>query len=417
MLQAGWGRVDFTPREPVPLAGYGHLRDRLSTHVRDPLYARALAFEAGGRRVTLVIFDLLLVTDEMHHQLVTRLADTGAFVMVHATHTHSALGGLWDSPIPRLVLGSHRPKLVTRVLEAGEQAARRAIADLRPAQAHLGSGLLPGHNGNRRDPQGPLDEELTLLKLTRASDQALVASYPAHPVIVAEREHLALSADYPGELCRALEQHVSFAAFVQGALGGVDVLFPQAETISADENLRLMTEPMVVRALELAQQATPMGEDLACAQAEWPLPRPDSRPWYDDQPVQHALSLPLRATLNALFNRARIPSARVRGFSLGGFALVGTPSDLGVGIALAGKQHARDQRFTHPVIASQCDGYIGYLHRRDDYRHTPPPSHVGMGRYENAMSIFGRDMGDSVLTQVCRVLDELAGDRRASDHD
>ena len=44
-LSVGFGRVDISPTEPVPLRGYGYSSGRMSSYIQDPLYATCLAFE------------------------------------------------------------------------------------------------------------------------------------------------------------------------------------------------------------------------------------------------------------------------------------------------------------------------------------------------------------------------------------
>jgi hypothetical protein len=46
---AGTARRDITPREPVPMWGYGDRHDALSEGVLDPLYADALVISASVR--------------------------------------------------------------------------------------------------------------------------------------------------------------------------------------------------------------------------------------------------------------------------------------------------------------------------------------------------------------------------------
>jgi len=415
-MYVGWAKLEITPGLPVPLAGYGHLRDRLATHVRDPLFVRALAFDDGSTVAVLVIYDLLMVTDGLHRLVLQRLADTGAHVIVHATHTHSGPGGFGSGWLIEKVVGRHRPGTIERLAEAGERAARTALGSMKTARVGSAVDELPGHNGNRRDPAGPLDEQLTVLRVVRDADEALVVSYSAHPVIVGERDHLALSADYPGLLVNLLERQLPFAAFVQGALGGVDVLFPRDKRVTADDNLRRMAEPMAGLALRLRDRCEPRDVAVHVARQEWPLPRPDARPFYDDERWARRLDLPLRLLLNGLFAQTDFDRARVQGLSLGDFALAGTPADLGVSIALAGKEYARDRGFAHPVMASQCDGYLGYLHLASDYAHAPTVADdperleeaLGMGRYENGMCLYGRGAGKMVLEHARRVFDELA---------
>jgi len=411
MLKAGWSKVDITPDEPVPMAGYAHFKERLFERVRDRVFVRAFAFEEGDVRVVLLDYDLLMVPEELYQDLTQRLADTGAHVIVHATHTHSSIGGFGEGFLVRRFAGVFRPWVPEHLAATGEKAARVAIDGMAPARCGCASSVLPGLNGNRRDPDGPRDEELTVLRTVRDNDDSLIVSYPAHPVIVGERDHHAMSADFPGEVVRLLERDFSFAAFVQGSLGGVDVLFPDDGSLTADRNLAMMAEPLVNAAGSMARSVETGDARLSFQSDEWDLPGPDSRPFFDDQVFLRALDYPLRLLLNSLIP-ARIRVGRVQGFRVGGFSMVGAQADLGISIGLTAKEHARQKGIDCPVSASQCDGYIGYLHRRADYRKTPPESHLGMARYENAMSFFGHDMGERVLQAMCKVIDGLGDDSR-----
>ncbi len=411
MLKVGWGKAEFTPDGPVPLAGYAHLKERLSRRVRDPLFVRAVAFEDGETRAAIAFYDLLMVVDELATGVRERLRDARVFVMVNATHTHSSVGGFAPGLLGRWFAGAYRPWVLPRLIEAGERAVRMALEGLAPAEVRAASTLLPGLNGNRRDPHGPRDEEMTVARLARDKDIGVLVSYPAHPVIVGERDHHAVSADFPGEVVRLLERDVAFAAFVQGSLGGVDVLFPADPGMTADRNLSLMAEPIAHSALNLARIAAkgdgPGGATgVRVASEEWDLPRPDPRPFFDDQELRALLVRPVSVLLGRLVPGS-IRRARVQGIRVGPFAVVGTPADLGVRIGLAIKAHARRAGIEHPVAASQCDGYIGYLHRAEDYRATPPPSHRGMAYYENTMSFFGHGAGERTLEVACRVVDRL----------
>ncbi len=406
-LRAGWAEVEFTPAEPVPLAGYTHWNERLSNRVRDPLMVRAVAFEQAGQRVVLVSYDLLMVFEELYQGLRSRLVDFGVNLLVHATHTHSSVGGFWDTFLGRRFLGDYRPWMLRHLIDAGERAARGALADLAPAQARVTAGTLPGLNGNRRDPDGPRDEELTVLRLVRAQDDAVVWSYSAHPVIVSEREHHAISADFPGEVNRRLRRDHGFAVYVQGSLGGVDVLFPQEPGMTADHNLELMSEPLAIAVTTLARGAAPAGGPLRFHCEEWDAGAPDSRPFFLDQAWRRRLDLPLRAAVNRLV--APVPrKARVSAMRLGRFGIAGFQADLGVGIGLAAKAHARRLGIDCPVSASQTNGYLGYLHLHAEYDKAPPKSHLGMAVYENAMNFFGRRTGDRVLEAAQRAYDRMA---------
>ncbi len=58
-FEAGFGKADATPSEPVRLSGYGN-RSHASEGVDTPLHARALALRAdGGETFVLVSFDTI----------------------------------------------------------------------------------------------------------------------------------------------------------------------------------------------------------------------------------------------------------------------------------------------------------------------------------------------------------------------
>jgi hypothetical protein len=410
MLRAGLAKSEITPGGSVPLAGYFTLRGRESRAVRDSLFARALALEEDKHRVVLIVLDILMVTEPMARQIRANLHDLDAHVMVCATHTHSGPGGFWDGLVPKLALGRFVPGMLEFLCARAEQAARLAVADLSDARYSVYSARLPELAKNRRDIDGPLDDELLVFRLNRAKagkGNALIVNFPGHPVIVAERDFNKVSADFPGEVVRRLEERVEFAAFVNGALGGVDVRFPD-EPISVEENLDLQAGPIAEAAQAALRVALKTKAGLKSASREIASPAcSDARAVFEDQRLAALLARPLERALSWAFNRSRQSVWRVQGVALGDLLLIGAPADLGVGIALELKQYARDKGFGCPVVISQCDGYLGYLHRRAEYAHLPPKGTRGMAIYENTMSIYGREMGERYLAEAKALVDEL----------
>ncbi len=63
-LKAGAARIDITPDKPVNMSGYAG-RKGLSTGVHDPLSARAVAFEVGGKRLVLISTDIIGFYEEV----------------------------------------------------------------------------------------------------------------------------------------------------------------------------------------------------------------------------------------------------------------------------------------------------------------------------------------------------------------
>ncbi len=407
MLEAGFSSVDFTPSVPIPLAGYFGLGERLSDHVRDPLTVRALALKQRTQTVVLVAFDLLMITEELGRQLEGRVADLSIKLVVHATHSHSAMGGFVDSWVGHRALGRYRRWALLHLLHHGEKAIRQAVADLQPAKTFSTTDSIPHLARSRRDPNGPVDDQFVGLKIERERDEGWLVSFPGHPVIVAERDPLGVSGDFPGEVVRRLEAtDVAFAMYVQGALGGVDVWFPESP-ISVEDNLDQQVEPIVEAARRSLKGAKTSDAELVWSQQPLAMPPCDSRPFFEDQWLARLLDFPLRFLVNFLFHGSQSDELTMKGFRLGDFCLLGTPADLGVSIALALKDMAYCSGVDSTIAASQCDGYAGYLHFPDEYRHAPPEETRDMAIYENAMSMYGRNMGLRVFQVACRNLDRL----------
>lgn len=134
-LSAGWATTSITPDKPVQLSGQFH--ERISTGVRDPVTATALALETrdrpGGTGQAIVVScDLVHVSRELHDQV---RAASGprmpgfdpARIVLAATHTHTApnlVENQWYPPARPGVMGGAEylwflvPRLVEIVVEA-----------------------------------------------------------------------------------------------------------------------------------------------------------------------------------------------------------------------------------------------------------------------------------------------------------
>src|SRR5512140_790761 len=94
-MRAGLARTDITPDQPVMLAGY-ESRKELSKGIHDPLSARAVAFESGGRQLVLVSTDNLGfyggTMEVMRQAILDACSLQPSELFLCAIHTHSAPG-------------------------------------------------------------------------------------------------------------------------------------------------------------------------------------------------------------------------------------------------------------------------------------------------------------------------------------
>ncbi len=412
-LRAGYARVELTPEvgctlADAPLGSAFTGAPRLSTSLRDPLYARALHLSSGRTEVTIVVGDLLLITARLHAEVAARAGASRATLVLAATHTHSGPGSYWQAGRAERMVGRFDPRMFERLASGLAEAARRARDDARPATLRASVAAAAGASANRRERLGPVDPDLTLLRFDVAGAAPIdLWSFSAHPVIGSERENGTISADFPGEVCRRIDARGLRSVFLQGAVGGLSPLFPEFPT-TYDEHLTLVGD-VLERAWEQAQRALvpAAAEPLSVSRPSVALGAvecsvfPSGARW---KLAEQALT-PLRRWLVRLGEEGREGStADLHHVRMGDAAFVGAPCDLGVRVALDLKRALRDAGVEYPIAGSQCGGYLGYVMAPADYEHAPEAGFREMALYENAMSLSGRDLGIRWVRELTRTL-------------
>ena len=272
-IRAGAAAIDITPDAGTHLAGSGMGERRPAQSVMDPLYARAVIFESGDRRVCIVTLDVTIVTGDYTEKIRTAISEqTGVApdaIMVHATQTHSApsVGHLMldpdfpldTTPETEYLRGAERA-YANFAAEAAVCAAVGAAENLQPVRIGLGRGILGGlafnRRGVRRDgtilmpkPQGrenqplgitdlcylegPIDPEVGVLCVQGMDMKpvALLMHYTCHPVnVFGNREtYYAVSSDWPGAWVREIQDSFGREAVpvvVNGCCGNINPWHP-----------------------------------------------------------------------------------------------------------------------------------------------------------------------------------------------
>ena len=131
----GYGRVDITPLESVPLRGYGNTSRRMSQNILDPLYATCLAMtDQSGTTLLLYALDLCVFGPISAARLRPNLSKATGIpqdrIMLSNSHTHSA-PDLENTEVPS----------AARYLDQLDQwllaAAALALDDRKPAQMEI----------------------------------------------------------------------------------------------------------------------------------------------------------------------------------------------------------------------------------------------------------------------------------------
>lgn len=227
VFKAGAGKRDVTPKEPVPMWGYGARHAALSTGTLDPLFASAVVIQAGEKKLAIVGLDLGRSPAETTLQHIrARIKEKAGieYSFIAGSHTH-------HGPVLELTdeegKGKGKFAAALRYYQELEDGIVAAIleADAKLVTARLATGVvkLNGFNRNRHtkfEPK-PGDPDLGVIRLdtVKGKPVAVIVNFTGHPTMI-EAGVLKFSADYVGALKATVEQEFGGqAVFMQGAAG------------------------------------------------------------------------------------------------------------------------------------------------------------------------------------------------------
>lgn len=422
-LRAGAAQVDITPPLGVHLSG-DIARYRPAEGVLDPLFARAIVLEHGGRKLCILSLDVTIITAPYTDLIRSAASEaTGiqpSAIMVHATQTHSApsVGPfMLDPDFPALpaefewVGGSLQP-YAEFAIERGIKAICLANETLRPVQmgaisciegrwafnrravTRTGGIMMPppswpwGPLGptDIRYIEGPVDPELGVLWLEEDSGNtvAIVANYACHPVHVFPKPYV--SADWPGALCWALQASSGATCVplvLNGACGNINP-WPPFDPNYVEDHVRMgmALAERVQSAREAIQFTDHVVLDWRTAHIPIPLrdipsdalerarqvmeaePKPK---WTNnhgqgvDQEWMIAASI---YSAHLMRQRSRTLDYEVQVLRLGDVAIVGLPGEPFVECGLRIKLSSP----TYPTYVAHCTTeYVGYIPTREAF--------------------------------------------------
>lgn len=222
-MTIGWGRQNITPRFATPLAGFVRREEKSTQTVADPLFVRALLVKSGRGRVLLLSFDLLGFNREIAGALRAKIREITDFedeeIILACTHTHSA-----PPTIELTKTGKINPVYIRLLIERTSRAVREALGKSYKTSCRYSSFHLPEVSINRRYLSRATNDLLSLLQFQEEGRTlSTIIHYSAHPNAVCEDR---ISADYPGYVCRRLENElgVPFVLFLLGAAGDTNLL-------------------------------------------------------------------------------------------------------------------------------------------------------------------------------------------------
>lgn len=274
-LQVGFGRTSITPKNSVPLAGYGNTSTRYSKEVLNELYATCIAItDAQGNTILLISQDMIGSYQQVLVRPTVSLA-TGVpqdRIYLAGTHTHSAP----DQQSKQDAITEYNAFYLGKVVEA----AKQALEDRAPANAFTGSVDVQGMNFVRhylmndgtyagdnfgqwdsgiKDHAEPNDPQLQLVKFARQGKKDVVmVNWQVHPKLTGGTTKYDVSSDFIGYTRDYVEEKTdSLMVYFTGAAGNQNPSSRiEAEKVTTDAELyATQLGDYVLAALEQATAA------------------------------------------------------------------------------------------------------------------------------------------------------------------
>ena len=396
LAQAGFAKVEITPAEGEPLAGYSARDPKACDGGGDEkLYARAMTLSNGQTTVTLCGGDILLILPELRRATLDRVHLAREEVFFTASHTHSGPGGYAPGRVEQLVMGDYSQRIFDRLADAFAKAildSRASLSAVKVVTMQVSSDL-PAERSfvrNRIDPLRPAHTTVTHISAQSAGRPVcsmLIAS--AHPTCLSRKSHIA-SADYPGNITQALHDNLREGAiFAAGAVGSMGP--PEDKTPSENRE----TAALGAMGVSSRGQAIPASAPTMPGPGDANTPRPltlvSAIVPVDLPPVQYRItrSLRLSPVVSGLLHERR---TYVHVLRVDNLVLFGVPADYSGELAMELEHWAAGQ--PGPAVGSGAcriavtsfnGDYIGYVLPRGRY---------DLDHYEaRDMNFFGPEAG------------------------
>lgn len=219
-IKAAWGKVNITPDQPQPMAGY--IRRENFDSVHDSLFCRVVAIQNPTQTIFILSVDLLLFPPELRTMLEKQWKEKSPsdFFYFSATHTHNGVGG-WDkSTVGHFALGPYQKEWMNKIAKT----IIHQLENLKKATTSTSIAYWEAdaseYAENRVNTESPKDGKLRGIQLIREdSAHCILFTYSAHATSISKKSKT-LSGDYPSAVIKRLEvDKKEFALYLSGMVG------------------------------------------------------------------------------------------------------------------------------------------------------------------------------------------------------
>lgn len=441
-FSVGYGREDITPKESVPLAGYGNTSLRMSTTTLkkpyDAICATAVAFtDAEGTTVILIQTDLFHsfkhVSDEVRDTLSQQTGIPRENIMVAGTHTHAApdLDNNEQDSIDR-----YEVFLVDQIIKA----AKTALEDRKSAEMYIGSintknlnfvrhynldeggvvgdnfgSLLPGNIvGHTHD----VDSQMQVIRFAREGAQDVVlVNWQTQLLRGTSGKSPYVSADLVGVLRECMESVMDCKMmYISGASGNVNPssrISKENHTIGCADQGLLLSEYAVSTAKEAVKVDTgkvqllpktysgqvdhtedELLEHAQTIAAHWK--KSNNNTECTQMGAPYGINSPYHA--EAIIKKKDMPQTmdvEMYAFSIGEVAFVAAPYDM---FDENGKYIKDNSPFKMTFVTTYCNDHVGFIASNEGF---------DSDSFEANIGYFVKGTGEILAEEYVKMLKQL----------
>lgn len=417
-LSVGYGESIITPSLSlnVDLTGYGFYLDRKGENILSELKARALYLDDGNNRIVLISCDLIGFSIDFADTLREKIADRDGIekknITINCTHTHSgptvqALRGL----------GEVNEKYIEEIKEKIISTVEYAKKDLRESRIYYHSEIIEPIGFNRRLRRfEPIDPHLNILLFERDDRNIFLINYACHPVVLGRTKDI--SADWPGELIRFVENQGNNCIFFQGFCGDID---PVTNMNRWGEGTKKDIELLGYILANRTSKAKIYGEEIKDIKInvienriKLPLQIPskdeikeEAKYWLwvyrDNKNAQRFIEEWLKeaeSSYESLKENPYIDNVPIQGISIGDIRIIGIPGEVFC-------EYGLKLRERYPIILTfgYTNGLVGYIPVKDAYKNREDYAAYIAPKIFNIFP-FSQDIEDTIVKEALRVLEK-----------
>ena len=386
-LLIGFAKINLTPTDLAPLAGYGNRRPKEMTRVHDSIYVNTTVINNGKNKIAIISADLLIIPPEVTLILKEKLFNIDwslPEIFLSATHTHSSLGGWAPGLVGNMIAGTYDTKyselIASRILES----IQRAEKNMKRGAWSFNELSIPSLIRNRLvGTQGVTDPYLKLVALKSGIQEGIHVFYGAHATCLSS-ENRQMSRDYPGVFSDWMVSNTSLDFAIYSA-GAVASMAPKMDVQQEFERSQFVGKEMAKQVALIHQFGFPYEDQLNLKFLRIPL-------FLRHPMVKISENWAFRPWIfNWAFGHY---STEISMFQLNDLIMIGLPCDFSGELSVELYEYAKSKNL-NLIISSFNGGYAGYV--TDD-------KWYDLEKYEpRSMSWYGHDNG-AYFVEIVKLL-------------